>query len=285
MQKRLIAMMLLSLAATAARGQSPEAAELWEKPYALSIQDNSFFIEEAFNQEERVMQHISSLTFFRTPVREIGYNFTQEWPAGGVKHQLSFEIPYGSLDGVSGLGDLAVNYRYQLLDKPDGVAFAPRFSVIFPTGDASRALGAGAMGFEANLPASKRLSESIVAHLNAGAALYPSVEVTVSDFDPVDPSFRTVRRAISEYFIGGSVIYLSHPNVNLMVEWISFFSGEPDPAGEVVLAASHIISPGVRAALNFDNLQIVPGVAVPVRLHSGESDAGIFGYLSFEHGF
>jgi len=32
-------------------GQSEAESEMWDKPYSLSIQDNSFLIEEAFNQE------------------------------------------------------------------------------------------------------------------------------------------------------------------------------------------------------------------------------------------
>lgn len=286
----LVAVAALAVVPTAAQEQAQQqlqveeqpVAELWEKPYSLSIQDNSFFIEEAFNQEFRVAQHITSLTRFQKPDREIGYSFTQEWPLGGAKHQLSFEIQYAGAGRFDEFGDFLLNYRYQLLDKPDGVAFAPRVSVIVPTG--SELLGSGNWGVEVNLPASKRLSESFVAHVNAGLAVYPDVAKTaVFDWPPYNPE--VIRRTVPEYFFGASAIYLAHPNVNFMLEWVSLYSGEIGSDAEVEFASSHVVSPGVRAALNFDNLQVVPGIAVPVRLHDGVSETGIFGYLSFEHGF
>ena len=43
------------------------------------IQDNNFLIEEAYNQEEGVVQHIS--TFSRMwNSQDWSYTFTQEWP-------------------------------------------------------------------------------------------------------------------------------------------------------------------------------------------------------------
>ena len=43
------------------------------------IQDNSFLVEEAYNQERNVVQHIS--TFSRLwNSKDWSYSFTQEWP-------------------------------------------------------------------------------------------------------------------------------------------------------------------------------------------------------------
>ena len=57
-----------------------------------AIVDNSFLIEEAYNQERGVVQHISTFS------RAVGttnwvYAFTQEWPVRGQRHQLSYTIP------------------------------------------------------------------------------------------------------------------------------------------------------------------------------------------------
>ena len=49
------------------------------------IQDNSFLIEEAYNQEAGVVQHISA--FSRAEGGAWLYTFTQEWPLGGIDHQ------------------------------------------------------------------------------------------------------------------------------------------------------------------------------------------------------
>lgn len=269
---------ILSVTLLAGTARSQEAVELWEKPYPVSIQDNSFFIEEAFNQETRVVQHISSVTYFGSPVRALGTTFTQEWPVGGVQHQLSYVIPYASAGGEAGVGDLILNYRYQLFDKPDGVACAPRFSLILPTGDEAKGLGMGVVGMQVNIPASRRFSELLIAHLNAGVTLFPRVKGTT-------PRGGEVRRTLPTYATGASLIVLFHPNVNLLLEYLLQETGGIDDAGEVRFATSHILSPGLRAAINLGNLQIVPGVAVPVRLEHGNAEKGVFGYLSFEHGF
>jgi hypothetical protein len=273
----LTSVILLVVTASLARAQDKILTEMWERPYGLSIQDNSFFLEEAFNQEDRVIQHISTLTYFQKPLRSLGYTFTQEWPVGGAAHQLSFDLTYGSLGPNTGLGDLSINYRYQLLDKPDGIALAPRLSVILPTGDEKKGFGLGSVGAEIGIPASKRLSEAIVAHANLGVTLFPNVKVpTITG--------AAVHRVITAYSAGASLIWLAHPNVNLMLEGVSVFASEPDEYANMTFTSVHILSPGVRFAVNLDDLQIVPGIAVPVRLHDGVSETGVFGYLSFEHG-
>jgi hypothetical protein len=55
---------------------------------APGIQDNSFLIEEAYNQDPGVVQHIN--TFLRDlRTRQWFATFTQEYPVGGISHQLS----------------------------------------------------------------------------------------------------------------------------------------------------------------------------------------------------
>lgn len=79
------------------------------------IQDNSFLVEEAYNQEEGVVQHINTFTRFRQSQDWI-YTFTQEWPVGGLQHQFSYTLPWQRIqaapDGRRGAGDIALNYRY-----------------------------------------------------------------------------------------------------------------------------------------------------------------------------
>ena len=54
------------------------------------IQDNSFLVEEAYNQNFGVVQHISSFTRFWDS-KDWNYSFTQEWPVpGNERHQLSY---------------------------------------------------------------------------------------------------------------------------------------------------------------------------------------------------
>jgi hypothetical protein len=135
---RVAAALLVPVAAPA---QSPAPP-----PPEPGISDNSFLIEEAYNQERGVVQHISS--FVRG--RESGdwlYTFTQEWPVPGERHQLSFTLPVLRVtleDGTAtGLGDVLLNYRLQVagMGEDPHVAFAPRLSVILPTGSDARDLG------------------------------------------------------------------------------------------------------------------------------------------------
>ena len=48
------------------------------------IQDNSFLVEEAYNQERGVVQHIN--TFARARGGGWEYGFTQEWPVRGQRY-------------------------------------------------------------------------------------------------------------------------------------------------------------------------------------------------------
>src|SRR5205807_8489329 len=57
-----------------------------------AIQDNSFLVEEAYNQEFGVVQHIQ--TFQRLwNSKDWAYTFTQEWPVdANPRHQLSYTL-------------------------------------------------------------------------------------------------------------------------------------------------------------------------------------------------
>lgn len=207
------------------------------------IADNSFLIEEAYNQEARVVQHINTLMRFNG---EWAYSFTQEWPLGGQRRQLSYTVPI-----TTGLGDIGLNYRQQVAAN-DRLAFAPRLTVLLPTGDEDKGLGTGGVGFQANLPVSVILAPSVVMHANAGATVWTSSDETV-------------------YNAGGSAIWQAHSLFNVMLEltWTG---------------TKGILNPGVRWAHNLGTLQIVPGVAVPIDLGPGKN-SGVFLYLSLEHPF
>ena len=60
----------------------------------FKITDNSFLVEEAFNQEAGVFQNI----FGATADQGAGQaTFTQEWPAPASGHQLSYTLSASSL--------------------------------------------------------------------------------------------------------------------------------------------------------------------------------------------
>jgi hypothetical protein len=136
------------------------------------IQDNSFLVEEAYNQEFGVVQHIQSFQRYWN-TKDWIYTFTQEWPVdASPRHQLSYTLAAlhaGDQPGSGGgFGDVILNYRYQLLGNGQAkIAFAPRFSVLLPTGDYRLERGAGGSGIQGLLPLSVLLKRLWSATSNA----------------------------------------------------------------------------------------------------------------------
>ncbi len=149
-------------------------------PLTAQIQDNSFLVEEAYNQEAGVVQHISN--YARTG-GDWAFSFTQEWPLGGIQHQLSYTIPFLNTEGRgTGMGDLAINYRYQLAGDPQAkFVAAPRLSLLLPTGSEAAGRGRGGVGVQVNVPLTLVLSGAVVTHWNAGATLTPSARNAAGD--------------------------------------------------------------------------------------------------------
>ena len=123
-----------------------------------AIEDNSFIIEEAYNQEPGVVQHISTFAVTGAGRTDLFYAFTQEWPFRSQRHQLSYTLPLARLDAQSvGVGDVLRNYRLQLGGGAPRWAVAPRLTAVLPTGSVSKGLGDGSPGLQVNIPVSYRL--------------------------------------------------------------------------------------------------------------------------------
>ena len=243
------------------------------------IQDNSFLVEEAYNQEDGVVQHINTFQRFRNS-RDWYYAFTQEWPVGGVKHQLSYTVPVvhvaESPDRRSGIGDVALNYRYQLLgDGEAKLAIAPRLSVIVPSGNEKQGRGFGATSYQTDTAVSIVLSPALVAHSNAGYTWTPKAKD--ADGNKAD---------LKAWNVGQSVIWLASPRVNFLLEAIYIRGQEVAGARATNTVKAAYVSPGVRWSYDFESgLQIVPGVAFPIGVGPSRHEKSVFLYLSFEHPF
>ena len=262
---------------TAANGMDAQTSPSQETA-AAGIEDNSFLIEEAYNQEAGVVQHIN--TFLReTGTSNWVYAFTQEWPVLVQRHQLSYTIPVehsGDQTGSrTGIGDVALNYRYQLLGIGGGPAFAPRLSILLPTGASRRGFGAGGTTWQINLPVSVTLPASFVTHSNAGISVTPRARNTTD-------AIATART----YSLGQSLIWLVRRDFNLMLEAVWTTAYEVAGSDQTVRATEFLVSPGIRGAINFrSKLQIVPGLAVPIGVGPSRGERSLFAYLSFEHPF
>jgi hypothetical protein len=233
------------------------------------IEDNSFLIEEAYNQEPGVIQHISSFQYMKD--KTWMYVFTDEWPVPGQKHQLSATIPV-LRSGATGLGDVEINYRYQAI-YTKRLAFSPRISLVLPSGNYKKGLGAGVPGYQVSLPFSYLLSKKIVTHYNLGATFTPETK----NMDGSESN-----QAVYNY--GLSIIYLIDKHFNFMFEVVGNTAISKSINENRQISHSLLINPGFRYAINFKSgLQIVPGIAAPIGIGSSKGKSGIFIYLSFEH--
>jgi hypothetical protein len=266
-------------------GQGPRSA--WAQagggsvapPVAPSIADNSFLIEEAYNQEDGVIQHINAFLWLSSS-RDWVYTETDEWPLRSQKHQLSMTLMAthaGSFPASgAGWGDTALNYRYQLLGDGDAkLALAPRLTVLFPTGDSAEGRGSGGFGLQTNLPLSLQHTNRLFTHWNAGATWTPRAHNEVG----------ATASAVAAN-LGQSIVWKAKPRVNFLLETV-WSAGENVVAAQKTEWAEDLyVSPGIRWAYNFrSGLQIVPGFAVPFGVGPSAGEKGVIVYLSFEHPF
>lgn len=249
------------------------------------IEDNSFLIEEAYNQEPGVVQHIFNALYTSDSQRRgWAFSFTQEWPVFGQDHQFSYTIPsYHLLEGndrIHGVGDIILNYRYQALEEGElKPAFAPRFSLILPTGSRRRGTGNGVVGYQWNLPFSKKVAPRLGLHANFGLTYLPHVRRWLSNSGQLSR-----KRSLVSYNVGGSAIVAILPRLHFLLEWVGNFEESLNDEGRRERAFKPVISPGLRAAvINQEKLQIILGAAAPIGLNRQADNHGAFLYLSVEH--
>jgi hypothetical protein len=265
----------IALAAAALAAATPLRAQT-DTAAAEPIQDNSFLVEEAYNQDPGVVQHISN--FVRDRGGDWAYTLTQEWPLWGVRHQLSYTLPLAHEDGGdTGIGDVFINYRYQLVGDADAeLAVSPRLSVILPTGDETKGFGNGGVGLQGAVPLSLVLvPDRLVAHSNAGVTWTPRAKDALGN-----------EAATTSVFLAQSAVWLVRPMFNLFVEGV--WTRDESVSGPDATSSgnSATISPGVRFGWNLPGgLQVVPGIALPFGVGPSRGERALFLYLSLEHPF
>src|SRR5215475_7315824 len=267
-------LLLLCVARRPAGGQEP----------IDEISDNSFLIEEAYNQEPGVVQHIFNFIYTHDSQHQGWYfTFTQEWPVFSMDHQFSYTLPFYHLtdegNRLRGIGDMLLNYRYQLLEEKPGIpAFSPRFSLIVPTGNRDKGTGNGVVGYQWNLPFSKKVASQLALHGNFGVTYLPHVR------SPMNNGQLSPKRSLVSPWVGGSAIYALLPRLHLMLEWLGIIQDDINGTGRAVRTFNPLLSPGFRAAVvNEKDLQIVAGAGVPIGLNRQANNYGAFLYFSIEH--
>lgn len=255
-----------------------------ERPIDV-IEDNSFLIEEAYNQEPGVVQHIFT-AHYNDDSRRRGweFSFTQEWPIVSQNHQFSYTIPsYHMVENGErqhGAGDLLLSYRYQLLEEDETKpAFAPKFSLILPSGSRKRGTGDGVVGYGWQLPFSKKVTGQFALHANLGLTYLPDVRAPLANGGGLSS-----KHSLVSYNLAASAIYAVLPRLHFMLEWLGDFEESIDDNGKPERSFRPVLSPGLRAAIvDQPMLQIVAGVAAPIGLKQKAENYGAFLYLSIEH--
>jgi DtxR family transcriptional regulator, Mn-dependent transcriptional regulator len=258
--------LVIALAAPAqAQAQDTPAVTGSSRPWEIT--DNSFLVEEAFNQEAGIFQNIFGI--------HVGSDgdwdsaFTQEWPLASRTHQISYTLGYSGAGGGSGFGDAFIHYRWQARDETGrGPAFSPRVSLILPTGNASRGRGNGNPGWELNLPFSKQHGD-VYLHWNAGLTHLPSAEGDGAEHNLVTPR------------VAASGIWRVRPMLNVMLEAVAQWAEEIVETSTLRTRAVTIL-PGLRTGWNLGDAQVIVGVGVPITFSAGDTSAGGFGYFSYE---
>jgi len=260
-------LLFVALGGTAyAQAQEPEPVRTGsDRPFEIT--DNSFLVEEAFNQEPGIFQNIFGI--YRPGDGSWVSAFTQEWPVRVQAHQLSYTVAFAGTGANSGVSDALLHYRFQLWDETSRrPAFSPRVSLVLPTGSASRGLGDGSAGWEVNMPFSKQVRD-IYFHWNAGFTHLPSAEGVATNHNLFTPR------------VAASGIWRARPMLNLMLESVFEWPEEIDDTATARTRSTTVI-PGLRTGWNAGDAQVIVGVGVPVTFADGATDGGVFGYFSYE---
>lgn len=129
------------------------------------------------------------------------------------------------------------------------------------------------LGYQFNLPVSKRIHAQWIVHVNAGATCYPKVKSG------------TVKKNLFSYNAGAGLFWLWKKILTLRWNGCQLLRMKSVQPEEVVNKATHIINPGVRMAIDAGSVQIVPGLCVPLQVNGKDKSRSLFLYFSAEHPF
>jgi hypothetical protein len=272
-QKYVLGLVVLVASVTAASlasAQPPPPAPK-EEPRGFGIIDNSFLVEEAFNQEPGIFQNI--FTWTRDADGMWTGVVTQEWPLPNMTHQFSYTIPFSSNATTAGVNDVLLNYRYQLVrESSTRPALAPRISLVLPTGGELEERGLGVYGLQINVPLSKRFGD-VYLHANGGWTWSHGVQ-TASSAGAASVNLTSPQ-------IAGSGVWQMTPMFDLMLEASLLFDEHVVDAA-ATRSRSVTLSPGFRRGWNFGDRQLVVGAALPISRSEGTTEVAALGYFSYE---
>ena len=218
-----------------------------------AIEDNSFLLEEAYNQKKDEYQFIHYYQSSKEGEQE--YFFQLEAPLTHETHQLSFDFSYLRPSEIPEftVSDTQLNYRYQAM-KINEHMLTERLTLVIPTGSERYDSGSGEYAFSFMQSATFPLGERYMNHWNLGATIYPHATTGIT--------------------AGTSIVYLYKDDLNFLAETLIETDHESD--------TSFYLNPGFRFALDGEKGQLVPGIAFPFQYTENKIFPGVFVYLSVE---
>jgi hypothetical protein len=259
---------VLLLAASTAAQPSPDSRPA-PTAAAAGILDNSFLVEETFNQDPGIIQ--TAFTWMRDPGGGWESAVAQDWPLRVHRHQFSYTLPWDGGSVPTRLGQVALSYRYQIRDvSEEAPGVAARLSVILPTG---RPGGDNRPGLQAAVPMTA-VWQRLHIHANAG----------VTWTHQVRGGQGTTANLTSPY-LAGSVVWPTASMVQLMLEDVVAFEAFLDATAHPRRRTTMTVSPGLRGGWNVGRNQVVLGAAVPIDSSTEGRSVSVLGYVSFEGPF
>lgn len=218
--------------------------------FAEPVEDNSFLVEEAYNQDPGVVQFINVYQK-SNKTKDWNYVFINEIPIVTRSHQFSYEVPYQFVESTNkqGLGDVKLNYRYEFFGN-ESITTTGRMSYTTTSGKVDDGLGAGNSSYEISLVTSVKINPQWVQHWNIGAAVTPK---KVEEKDTSE----------SKYFWNLSNVYLMTDSLNFMLEMSSSQEESKTTLAESEWSSNFIVSPSLRYGIDIGEWQLVPGLAFP----------------------
>lgn len=241
------------------------------------IRDNSFLVEEAFNQEPGEMQHIFNF-IFGLHNEDIEAAHTTEFSLYRKQLQGAVSGSFSNDQVTLSESVVGLHLRYQFLDDP---SFASAFRLAGLTDLSIK----DEFEFQSNLSMSIPIALRWIVHANVGLTYVDFGNASIVD------AFGSGNYRRSDYqwnhTAGGSAIYALDQNFHLMIEYV--FNRSIDYSSGYSTSRfttdTGIINPGFRYAINLiSGSQWVIGAGVPIGvMESNRDDRQLFIYLSFEH--
>jgi hypothetical protein len=285
----LVAILLVTLAVSDVAGQDQTSRSFKKGSYSyygeLKIEDNSFLVDEAFNQEKGVMQFIASFYWSDLSSSCVAYGFTHEIPVFTDHHQVSYTLQYNfsqpfGKTRYSGPGDITIGYSYLVAGKDDLLMMLPQINFVIPTGDPSKGLGNGGFGCKLGLALTKRFSSAIVTHYNISCTMIYNADEYMKTSQGES---RKAEKTIKVKTFASSVVWYPASRFNIMFETVLNYLNDIHANGPNLRSWQVTGNPGLRFAADLPKALLVAGASFPFTFDDDLKDQdGIFIYLSLE---